>query len=229
MYGYNLTAPKAVESKLVEKCNDVSRHVYQIGLYEVLINFEDQKVDYRHIRDRSRATRAENSFPGLEVSDEAISIPIVDLCNEIMSRMEPADLAHNLLQHDEARETLIDALCHRWADGPTDEDRRKVITAIKDAVHCTALDKLCNAMAGMEHRFNEHAFHYHEVNRVNDLLAAMECVDSQGEPLRLRHSDSLPELRVTGKAWNESREFWRTEILKRFPIPDDAAASGKEE
>jgi hypothetical protein len=31
-------------------------------------------------------------------------------------------------------------------------------------------------------------------------------------------TDIVDEI-IPGKAWNEAREFWRTEVLRRFPMP----------
>ena len=125
-------------------------------------------------------------------------------------------------------------LSERYAsDDFDDSDRRKFLSAVKETVHQATVDKLASIMSTKEFDVCRHLHAVHEINRINQVLTRLDVrVPSETSPEgvllqfdRLDNSVKLPDgnfkrgdLEVSGRAWNESREFWR-EVLRQFPMP----------
>lgn len=226
MYGWNERPTKA---KLKHVIND--DHVYEVGHYDVTVRQTEggePAVTYKHRY--SHTTDPRRTLPNMEVADGEIRIPVTDLVATALSRLDPADLARALWQEDEVRGAFIDCLCHHYNDhGIDDADRRKVLAGLQAAVHSAALDRLASAMHKLEYTMANRSFFYHEVNRINERLAALGCVDAYDQPIRLQHADSDPDYRIGGKIWNEARDDWRKLVLERFPEPEAPAEEASDD
>jgi hypothetical protein len=185
----------------------------------------DTQRNYRGIIADPRAT-----LPNMKISDGAMVIPITDIVDEIVARAEPVDLAESLWQNDEVRERFIECMSERYAQGGIkDKDRRALLAKVGAVVHDQALDKLANAMAGLEREAVRRAAYWQGVAAINDSLRDHNVRVSRsvknddgtwGTELVLLQMRIDPEAEnIPGKAWDEAREFWRKEVLRQFPMP----------
>jgi hypothetical protein len=170
------------------------------------------------------------TLPNMEIREGAMVIPITDIVDEIVARAEPVDLAENLWQNEEVRERFIECMSERYAEGGIeDKDRRALLAKVGAVVHGQALDKLADAMVGLERDAVRKAAYWQGVRSINDTLRD----NNVRVPRSVKNEDGtwgtehdLLQMRIDpeaenipGKAWNEAREFWRAEVLRQFPLP----------
>jgi hypothetical protein len=226
---------------------DTPAVVYKVGRYEVTAPGDEIEITYRD--PYHRQTDPRSTFPNMDVTDGEIRIPVTDLVDEILSRIEPVELAKALWQNEDVKAEFMACLTTRYNEsGIGDGDRRKFLAEVKEAVHDKALDRLANTMAGLEFDMDRRANQYHQIGRINDTLRELDVKVSRGrkndsgewvtEPVLLQFNQldtstknpeggfTRGELEVAGKAWEESRAFWRTEVAKRFPTPVDDEDDG---
>lgn len=218
-YGWNERPTKAASKSMIGGDNPAV--VFRIGKYEVIVPGEDRDdITYRvpyHTNTNPRST-----LPNMDITDGEIRIPLSDLVDETLSRLEPVELAQALWSNKEVREAFCDALTGGWNSEFTDQERRRVLRELKEAVHSTAQDKLVASMAKLEYDVSKRSFFYHEVNRVNESLQESERQlrrSTGNEALalpRLKHEDHDPDFKIGGKHWNDARDHWRSEVLARF-------------
>lgn len=179
---------------------------------------------------RTDNTDPRSTFPNMEVTDGALVLPITDIIDEIIARADPVDLAEALWQHEEVRERFIECMSERYTQGGIeDKDRRALLAKVGAVVHGQALDRLADAMVGLERQAVRRAAYWHEVGRINDTLRDLDIKTSRsvknddgtwGTELVLLQMRIDPEAEmVNGKVWQEAREFWRKEVLRQFPMP----------
>lgn len=197
--------------------------VYTIGRYEVTVYGatpqNPARVTYRSNRYNKTEPRA--TLPNMAIDDGEIRIPITDLVDEVLARVTPAGLCEAMWSEKSVRDAFCDALCRRYNEvGVVDEDRRKVIAGIKDAIHNKACDELLTAMSLIEYEVARGAHFYDQVYRINTELQRLDVRDAHGVPWRINLNDKI--VTVGGQAWTEAREHWRQEIIKRFPAPPAA-------
>jgi len=244
MYGWNERSTKAKLKHFAG--GDQPRVIFEIGEYEVEIGttvsgkdehgsdrYAEPAVTYRSKYRHTTDPRA--TLPGLEISDGQIRIELTDLVGLVLSRLEPADLARALWSDSNVRDEFMRCLSERYASDDFDDgDRRKFLAAVKETVHQATVDKLASIMSTKEFDVCRYLHAGHEINRINQVLTRLDVrVPSETSPEgvllqfdRLDNSVKLPDgnfkrgdLEVSGRAWNESREFWRKEVLKQFPMP----------
>jgi hypothetical protein len=244
MYGWNDKPNKAKLKHFIG--GDQPRAVFEIGEYEVEVPTTATENDepiapavtyrskYRHTTD-PRVT-----LPGLEIRDGQIRIELTDLVGLVLSRLEPVDLARALWSNADVRQEFMSCLTQRYAsDDFSDNDRRKFLAGVKETVHQTALDRLVLTIAEREFEFSRFAHAGHEIDRINQVLRHLEIrvpsqTETEGELLQFQRLDVMVKqpdgtyergpLEIAGLAWIESREFWRKEALKQFPLPPKEAA-----
>lgn len=242
MYGWNEQPNKATAKYLIGGEKPAS--VYEIGAYAVTVYGDEREVTYTHQSQHSSDPR--HVLPNMEVQDGEIRIPVSDLVGEVLKRLEPADLAKALWTDDSVREEFMDCLVTRYSErGIGDDERRKFLDGVKEAVHSTQLDALARSMSSLEYSISRNAHHYDEVSRINDRLRNLDVrvqrtvwvdgKDAGSESVVLQfdardHSANdengrlvRGELEVGGKSWEESREYWRKEVSRQFPISDAAS------
>lgn len=237
-WGWNERPTKADVKYLIS--GDAPKVVYKVGQYEVTVPGDEQEVTYCVPHQRGHDPR--EIFPNMDVRDGELRLPITDLVDTILSRIEPVELARALWQNDEVKAEFMSCLTTRYNEsGIGGGDRRKFIAEVKEAIHDKALDTLASTMAKLEYEMDRRANHYHEINRINDTLREKDVKvgrsrkDDAGEwftemvPLQFDQLDrsikneesgfTRGELEIGGKAWEEARAFWRAEVVKRFPAP----------
>jgi hypothetical protein len=238
-YGWHEHPTKAAVKHFVG--GDEPRVVYAIGQYEVTVPGAEVAITYRVPSHASADPR--QSFPNMEVRDGEIRLPVVDLVSEVLSRLDPIELAQALWQNDEVKAAFVDCMVERYSQqGVDDADRRKVLLGLKETVHSVALDKLASAAASMEYAVTREANHYDEVRRINETLRAYDfkvnrvVYDDQGKStgtgdVLLQFDDrerrektpaggwTFGQFEIGGRVWNEARDHWRETVVKHFPAP----------
>jgi hypothetical protein len=189
---------------------------------------QDQRWAFRDSSDPRR------TLPNLEVRDGAVVVPLCDLVGEIVSRSEPVDLAKELWANDEVREEFIYCMAERYSEGGVgDADRRKLLDKVKEAIHSKALDKLADAMSGIEYRARDYfrieerrGDFSHAYAVILELVAGASNVEEALARVVSRFGESYPshdplyrEFEIGGFHWNEARDFWRAAVEKLFLIP----------
>lgn len=242
MYGWNERPTKARVKHLIG--GDAPAAVYSVGKYEVTVPGQEVEVTYRVPYYTNSDPR--RTLPNMEITDGEIRIPVTDLVDEVLSRLDPVELARALWQNDEVKAEFLDCLAERWRqEGIEDGDRRKFLTKIKEAIHSKSVDALASSAAKLEWTFSKIANHYDEVRRINDTLRELDVkvmrsslvdgewvqsqillqFDDRDRPVKDETGRFLRgELEVSGRCWEEARDYWRDEVAKAFPSPDDDTA-----
>lgn len=233
------------------------RHGKQYSLNEFDITaWDDGEVTAR----RKYYTRSDpaSTFPNMSVAEGAITLPIEDLVSFILARISPTELAEGIIADDEARAALVVKLVERYnTPGFTDLDRHVFLTKVQQQVYAVAIDRAVERLNKAEdgHRSRDDYYrwkkveigHYRSiyeyvVTLLGSVMAGDPASEKRLEAFRAAHMspDKLdtyisdgrdPVVKESvGPQWHESREFWRAELMKRFPEPtvpygSDAAES----
>lgn len=205
------------------------------------VHYVKPVVTYRSKHRHETNPRA--TLPNMEVSDGQIRIELTDLVGIILSRLEPVDLARALWSNEEVKSELMDLLVTRYnQSGIGDAERRKFLHGVQEAVHSKAQDVLSGHMQKLEYETNRIANFYAEIRRINDALRAQNVMvegsvwndtakayereltllqfDDREHTRDANGNHTRGELSVGGRGWEEAREFWRVEVLKQFPTPE---------
>lgn len=195
-------------------------------------------------------------FPNMSVENGSINFPIEDLVSFILDRVTAEELADGIMNDDEARNALVDKMASRYSSPEfTDTDRRTFLTKVQAQIHAKAIDRVIEKLNTLES--NARAFsdrdrwrgveigHYRGLyeqfaEALYELREAGKLDDAGVKSRKDRHTppDKLAEYikegrdpvvsESVGKQWSESRDFWRSELLKFFPEPvsseDEVAA-----
>jgi hypothetical protein len=172
------------------------------------------------------------TLPNMEVKDGAMVIPLCDIVEEIVARSEPVDLAKALWENDDVRQEFIYCCATRYNESNIgDADRRKLLTEIKEVIHSVALDKLADAMCGLEYEARKiycreasiadfRRFYCDVLDTLGQFPDAHAVVISRhGSGVYLRDA-TYEEFKIGGHHWCETREFWRKKCLEFFPEPE---------
>jgi hypothetical protein len=232
MFGWNDRPTKAEVKYLIG--GDKPARVLMIGQYEIRIPTDDPNADVMYTVPSRVDGNPRTAFPNMEVCDGEMRIPLDDIVSSILARVEPTDIAVALWADDDVREQFIEAMVTRYSEmNVGDADRRKVLLGLQQAVHSAALDTLAKAMASLEYNISKRCYLHQEISRINDTLEHYGVtrpprVDEEGpQPLRIKDEGQVPEFKISGTSWNEAREFWRTEVLRQFPMPVLASAEAE--
>lgn len=209
---------------------------FTVGQYEIILRgpamVPDMELSVSYtVPGRSKLTdyHGKSTFPNMEVSDGVLRLPVDDIVEAVLSRVEPSEIALVLWRDADVRERFIEAMATHYDDALSDADRRAFLAKVKEAVHSAALDKLAGKMAEREYGHAERFSVYQEVGNVNSTLAAYEVTrppragEEGPQPLRMRDPTQGGEFRIGGEAWTEARSFWRGEVGKQFPLPERLA------
>lgn len=238
MFGWANRPTKAAVKHFIG--GDEPKAVYKVGQYEVTVPGSELEITYSV--PYHRQTDPRSVFPGMEVTDGEIRIPVVDVVDEILSRISPVELALALWQDNDVKAEFISCLTENYNNGNIlDADRRSLIDGVKAAIHSAALDRLAGTMSKLEWEVNQRSHFYQEIQRINETLKHYEVMvdryvtDDNGNrvlkkvhleftaidrPAKTETGFEKGELEIGGKAWNEAREFWRNEVMKRFPASE---------
>lgn len=134
----------------------ITATVYEIGRYVVTVSGPDApEVTYRTSRDHMQAD-PRKAFPSMEVEDGVLRIPVEDFVPLILSRLEPLEIAQALWQEDGVKSEFMDCLAPCYSRGGIgDDDRRRFLAKIKEAIHSKALDRVASAAQALEHRAHQ--------------------------------------------------------------------------
>lgn len=249
MWNYSERPAKADVKRLI--VDGEPKTVYEVGKYLVTVPGSETEVTY-HCPRYGMETDPRKTFPNMEVCDGEIKIPVADLVDEVLSRVQPVELAQALWSNEDAKAEFMYCLVTSYNEqGIDDADRRKFLAGVKEAVHCKSIDDLARRMASVEFEYNRHANYYDQVRRINNRLRELDVkvlrsvkgengewrqeavllqFDSRDTSWKDESGNFLRgELEVGGKSWEEAREFWRTEILKKFSLPQKEKAKEKAE
>lgn len=225
MYGWNQAVTKAESKHTIG--GDSPRAVFEIGEYVVEIPVakigddlyaEPPAVTYRSKTRHTTDPRA--TLPNMEVRDGQIRIEINDLVGLVLSRLEPRELAQALWQDQGVRDEFMDCLVTRYNEsGIGDQERRKFLHGVKEAVHDKRIETLASSFGSMEHELSKRVYFWTEIERANALLKFHDIKDDKGEPVRLTDGENNAQFKIGGTNWNEARDYWRTSLAERFPGP----------
>lgn len=219
--------------------------VYRIGKYEVTVPGAEVEITYRVPSD-GRFGDPRDAFPNMRVEDGEVRLPVSDLVDTVLSRVEPVELAQALWTNKEVRDEFIGCMTQTyWSDDFGDEERRKFLSAVKEQVHLKAVKDLASTMGKLEYELTRYTHFYDEIRRINDVLREREVmvrrpkyaedgsVTYVEEVLQFneedRHRDENDKfqrgnLEVGGKSWEEARDWWREKVMSEFPFKDEVEA-----
>lgn len=237
-YGWS-TRPTKVEVKHF-LTGDAPAAVFDVGRYQITVQgvTQDAVPEITYVTDsRHRSGDPRQTFPNMDVSDGILRIPVEDIVQEMLSRLEPTDLARALWKNDDVRAEFMCCLVERYADGSvSDADRREFLVGVKEAIHDTAVAVLAEKFSDSEYALAKSVYYWNQVQRANDQLARAEQRVRQalGQPLepdenqtevftipRLRDDGQDPLTRIGGTAWHECRDWWRDKVAELFPGPEE--------
>lgn len=222
--------------------------VHSLNDFDITV-WEDGEVTAK--RKYYTSTDPGKHFPNMSVSDGAITLPIEDLVGFILERITPAELADGIMADDEAREALVEKMAERYASPEfTDADRRSFLTKVQAQVHAKSIDNAVTRLNHLEQNARSYSDHdrwravelgnYELVYRrymdalselreagVLDTAAITERAKYLTTPEQLatrvkEHRDPI-SIESVGPHWSESRDYWRAELKKFFPEPQDEA------
>lgn len=165
-----------------------------------------------------------------------IRIPLEDLAQWILNHISAADLAEGLLRDEDMRTLLIEGLAQRYnVIAIEDEHRRDFLQQVKTVIHSQALDKLVDSLSTLEYAARNKAHYYYQRHTFNlwwnavkdtmqrceggaEVLAAVEA--GHGQAFKEAFDKNDPEFFISGKHWNEARDFWRKQAVEWFPFPE---------
>jgi hypothetical protein len=190
-------------------------------------------------------------FPNMSVSEGSINFPIEDLVSFILDKITPAELADGIMADDEAREALVEKMSERYASPEfTDKDRRAFLTKVQQQIHAVSIDRAITRLNGLEQnarsytdqyrwrdvelghyrglydRYTEALYELRESGKLDDegVLKRKALHTSPEKLAEYIGSNRDPMVKESvGPQWSESRDYWRTELLKFFPEPEISA------
>ena len=219
-YGWNTKPTKAKFKHHIGHGEGEPRDdVWEIGRYSITVA-ADRSVTFWEPRRDHRAHDPRATFPNIEVDDDDIRIPITDIVDTILTRLDPRDLARALWDNEDVKAEFMECLVERYnLEGIDDNDRRKFLAGVKVAIHDRALDDAVTLLQSQEHQFaRDHNF-VNQVHRTNDMLREMDVRKDDGSLLQINWNLNDGIMRIGGEAWEKARDDWRKEILARFPAP----------
>ncbi|MDB5177547.1 MAG: hypothetical protein JWN75_1215 [Candidatus Saccharibacteria bacterium] len=219
--------------------------VYEVNDVKITV-WDDGVVTAQKDRWRTGSSDPRRALPGLEVQEGELRIPLQDLAGIILERIPPDELARDLLSVEEVRTEMLEQLSRRWhSDYVSEEDRRKFLAGIKEAIHSQQIDRLETKLNELEQAGRTAASHqrwkkaesniYKSLYEYTEQLIRGDNVEYHNDP-RYKHfvqCNLAPEalnrdlaelqdpidLESVGPQWHESRAYWRTKLEEHFPDP----------
>lgn len=191
-----------------------------------------KRQDSRWGQHRASSTNPRTAFPNMEVRDEAIVLPFCDLVELIIARADPIDLAKSLWANDDVRGEFRSCLTREYnVSHVVDDDRRKFLAEVKEAVHSKELSALTEKISDVEHEVrarwrsnrytHDYNAHYFAVLESIEHLYGSEARKEIERRHLARFSRPFDDgdFGIGKKHWNECRDFWRAKTLELFPGP----------
>lgn len=229
MYGWN-DRDSAIERRhaIGNEDGTIKSSVFEVGQHTVTIDGDIESIRYR--RTYGQSTDPRRTLPNMEIADGEIRIPVTDLVEETLRRLDPADLARALWsESEEVRAAFMDCMRERYESGITEADRRAFLASVKEAVHAPSLDALNSKLNGLEYAARNTTHFSHQIYELNNYLRQREIKGYDGETLQIRAPDADPDFKIGGTHWDEARDYWRAETAKLFPLQSQAPPSPVEQ
>lgn len=218
--------------------------VHSLNDFDITV-WEDGEVTAK--RKYYASTDPGKHFPNMSVSDGAITLPIEDLVGFILERITPAELADGIMADDEAREALVEKMAERYASPEfTDADRRTFLTKVQQQIHARSIDRAIDRLNaretgersredyyrwkavelghynGLFERYTEALYELREAGKLDDAGVLRRkglhtAPEKLAEYIKQNRDPVVSE--SVGPQWWESRDYWRSELLKFFPEP----------
>lgn len=192
------------------------------------------KITYHRARNRS-SSDPRKTFPNMEVEDGVLKLPVEDIVGEMMSRLDPADLAKALWSENaEVREAFMECMKEHYESGISDSERRAFLVSIKEDIHDRRADTLQTAFAESEYAFSRLNYYWDKIQDANRQIERAEGMvrHAIGQPIeptpdqtevfklpRIRDENVDERVKLFGPAWNEARNHWREKVEAMFPGP----------
>lgn len=213
--------------------------VFDLGQYQITVHgfTPENTPDITYTRyNRYKSGDPRKTFPNMEVTEGVLRIPVEDIVGEMLSRLDPVDLAKTLWNDNgEVRAEFMNCMTDHYESGITDADRRAFLVGVKADIHDRRADSLQKAFSESEYNFSRSVFFWDQVQRANDQLARAEQMVRQalGQPVepepdqaaevftlpRLRDDNREPSQKLFGTNWVEARDHWRDKVAEIFPRP----------
>lgn len=232
MYGWT-TRPTRVE--INNFVNGAA--VFDVGRYRITAPGLTADSEVTYVTESRASTDPRRTFPNMAVEDGVLKIYVEDIVDEMLTRLDPTDLARQLWQNEEVRAAFMECMIERYADGSlSDADRRAFLVGVKEAIHDASVAALAERFGDSEYALAKSVYFWDQVQRANDALARAEIRvrETLGQPLeptaeqsevfripRLRDDGQDPLTRIGGTVWNECRDWRRAQVRALFPGPKD--------
>lgn len=225
-------------------------HVHSLNEFDITV-WDDGEVTAK--RKYHTSTDPGKHFPNMTVNDGAINFPIEDLVSFILDRVTPEELADGIMADDTARAGLVYKMSERYASpGFEDADRREFLTKVQQQIHAKSIDRAIERLNKSEDNARSRSDYYrwkavelgHYIglfNRYKEALYQLReagVLDDEGVLNSTKYLTTPEQLESSikenrdpvvyesvGPQWYESRDYWRTELLKFFPEPTDGEPS----
>lgn len=190
--------------------------------------------EYRRRRDNGTDPR--HHFPSLSYSEGAFSMDIGDLVDVVLERAPPEEVALGLWAHKAVREAFIQCAINTYTTGALDDpDRVKLINGLKQTIHDYDQRRLADALQTAEYKMREIA--YGQSARAEFRLLIQNFMDQMRTKFPEawhwmeydfkigQHAQEWEGIKKDfargNNSWNDVRDYWREQLLKAFPKPED--------
>ena len=151
--------PISLEKKMRNEWRELSEHSFLPG-YK--ISLQDGKLMYKVAEETDRDITPTISGGEVHISMRSLAIYLLDQGNK-------AEIIEGLLQDDDARASILDCLRSRYADGMTDDDRRRFLAAVGEQVVHERIDRIAQHILRLSDNWkisNDASNKLREANRV---------------------------------------------------------------
>ena len=188
----------------------------------------------------SPGTDIKRILPNIECDGDALVIPLLYLAQVMLKMSPPKEIAQALwAESDAVREAFMHCMTNRYTDGTlSDKDRRAFLAGVKQEIHSEQLDKACNAICNLEYETQSKARAFDRLADQCKLWSDLHCylehyLDpilyeevKRSYPPKLDYKDPEYEAyQIGGRRWEEARDFWRQEMMAKFPGPEKTGVS----
>lgn len=166
----------------------------------------------------------------MSVSNGEIRLPIEDLLDIVLARVEPVEIAEALWADRDVRDRFVECLHNQYAsDHVNDATRRQFLALVQEEVHSKSLSRAASAASSIEHDRSCNWYFWDQISQLNTAF------QSWAERARKVHPDiepfdpaawpvmdpaHSPDFKIGGKTWEEAREHWRARLEQLFAHPE---------
>lgn len=190
------------------------------------------KITYYKSRTRSSGD-PRRTFPNMEVEDGVLKLPVEDIVGEMMTRLDPVELAKALWSNNkEVREAFMECMTDHYMSGISDTERRAFLLSVKEDIHDRRADALQTAFSESEYAFSRLNYYWDKIQDANRQIERAETMvrHALGQPIeptpdqtevfklqRIRDENVDERVKLFGTDWNAARDHWREKVTAIFP------------